>query len=94
METPDAVMDMSLPADDMSVIDGGDECCYLTSAIAETEATRIELVREDDEYEVMPTPSSNSVVASVDAMLNAGDYVVLRPLRSDAVQDENEEAAA
>lgn len=76
------------------VVDGGDECCYLTSAIAETEATRIELVREDDEYEVMPTPASNSVVASVDAMLNAGDYVVLRPLRSDAVQDENEEAAA
>ena len=37
---------------------------------------------------------SQCVVASVDAMLNAGDYVVLRPLRSDAVQDENEEAAA
>lgn len=76
------------------VVDGGGESCFLTAGGMDTEAARIELVRAQEEFDLMPAPSGDSLLAGVDPMVNAGDYVVLRPLRRDAVQPGDEEVAA
>lgn len=76
------------------VVDGDGESCFLSAGSMDAEAARIELVRPHEEFDLMPAPAGDSLLAGVDPMVNAGDYVVLRPLRRDAVQAGDGEVAA
>lgn len=74
---------------EIEVIDGGEDRCFLTTGGQETGATRIEVVRNDNPFDHVPPPSSEEFLASVDMLVNAGEYAVLRPLRRDLVKPED-----
>jgi hypothetical protein len=65
---------------------GGEENGYfLTAAVLESEATRIEIIRDGAASAIDGRPANEDMVAALDAVINAGDYAVLRPLRKDLV---------
>ncbi len=65
---------------------GGEGHGYFLAATAlESEAARIEIVRDTAVAEFEGMLSSENMLAGLDALINAGDYAVLRPLRQDLV---------
>jgi hypothetical protein len=69
------------------------ERCFLAPGVADTEATRIEVIRDEFEYRDIEVPATEELVAGLDVLVNAGEYAVLRPLRRDLVAGEQEAAA-
>lgn len=60
---------------------------FLASTVVESEAIKIEVVR-DGAVSIFGGRSANEdIVAGLDALINAGDYAVLRPLRRDLVAE-------
>jgi hypothetical protein len=74
-------------------IDLEGERCFLAPGVADTEATRIEVIRDEFEWRDVELPASEELVAGLDVLVNAGEYAVLRPLRSDLVTGVDEAAA-
>jgi len=69
------------------------ERCFLAPGVADTEATRIEVIRDEFEFRNAELPATEELVAGLDVLVNAGEYAVLRPLRSDVVRGVDEAAA-
>lgn len=78
----------AIRAIEIEVIDGGEDRCFLTTGGQEPGAMQVEVVRNDNPFDHLAPPSSEEVIASVDLLVNAGDYAVLRPLRRDSVAAE------
>jgi hypothetical protein len=70
---------------EMAVLDGGIEVNYLAPGGLDCGATRIEVVRDDRATGEVGELAVEEILAGVDVLLNAGDYALLRPLRSDLV---------
>jgi hypothetical protein len=65
---------------------GGEEIGYfLTAEAPESEAIKIEIVRDAAALTLNGRPANEDILAGLDALVNAGDYAVLRPLRQDLV---------
>jgi hypothetical protein len=78
-------------------IDLEGERCFLAPGVSDTEATRIEIIRDEYEWRETALPATEELVAGLDVLVNAGEYAVLRPLRTDLVGgdgDFDEDAAA
>jgi hypothetical protein len=58
---------------------------FLAATAVESEAVKIEVVRDRAESIHGIGPGNEELVAGLDPMINAGDYAVLRPLRRDFV---------
>jgi hypothetical protein len=67
--------------------------CFLAPGVADTEATRIEVIRDEFEFRNAELPATEELVAGLDVLVNAGEYAVLRPLRSDFIAGVDEAAA-
>jgi hypothetical protein len=74
-------------------IDLEGETCFLAPGVSDTEATRIEVIRDEFEYRERALPATEELIAGLDVLVNAGEYAVLRPLRQDLVSDRDEAAA-
>lgn len=61
--------------------------CFLAATSLDGEAARIEIIREAADSMIEPRPVAEDMLAALDALLNAGDYAVLRPLRQDLVAE-------
>ena len=75
-------------------IDMEGERCFLAPGVSDTEATRIEVIRDEFEYRDATLPAVEELVAGLDVLVNAGEYAVLRPLRTDLVTGGVDEEAA
>jgi hypothetical protein len=58
---------------------------FLAAMVPESEAIKIEVVRDGVISIFGSRPANEDIVAGLDALINAGDYAVLRPLRQDLV---------
>jgi len=58
---------------------------FLAATAMESEAVKIEVVRDGSVSIFGAKPANEDMVAGLDALINAGDYAVLRPLRADVV---------
>jgi hypothetical protein len=67
-------------------LDGHGHNSYIIQGQVDAGAMRIDVVRGIDTYSIEPPSSGEQVTASLDPMVNAGDYAALRPLRSDLVE--------
>lgn len=74
-------------------IDLEGETCFLAPGVSDTEATRIEVIRDEFEYRDRDAPAVEELLAGLDVLVNAGEYAVLRPLRQDLVTGIDEAAA-
>jgi hypothetical protein len=70
-------------------IDLEGERCFLAPGVSDTEATRIEVIRDEFEYHEGELPATEELIAGLDVLVNAGEYAVLRPLRQDLVVEAN-----
>lgn len=70
---------------EIDMLNGGDTRCLLTSNVLGAEPTRVEVIRGAVEFSVDAAPLSEGMLVRADVLMNAGDYVVLRPLREDLV---------
>jgi hypothetical protein len=61
------------------------EMNFLAPNTLDCGATRIEVVRDDSSCDHQGIAGVEEMLAGVDVLLNAGDYALLRPLRSDLV---------
>ena len=75
-------------------LDGRNDRSYLIQGQPDAEAMRIDVVRGIDVFSIEPPSSGEEITASVDVLVNAGDYTALRPLRSDLVEQPAGEEAA
>ena len=64
---------------------GGEGGYFLSAEGPESEAIRIEIVRDSAVSAYERLPENEGMLAGLDALINAGDYAVLRPLRQDLV---------
>ncbi len=67
---------------------------FLTQGSLGMNAASIELVHGHEPYSLNTRVMSETLVAGVDMLVNAGDYTVLRPLRNDAVTELQEDTVA
>jgi hypothetical protein len=74
---------------EMEALDDSTEINFLVPNNLSSGATRIEVVRDEGKGVVPGAPGVEEILAGIDAMVNAGDYALLRPLRADLVADEN-----
>jgi hypothetical protein len=63
------------------------ERCFLAPGVSDTEATRIEVIRDAYDYRAAELPDHEELIAGLDVLVNAGEYAVLRPLRQDLMVD-------
>ncbi len=68
---------------EMEALDGGGEVHFLAPNSMETGAARIEVVRDGAERGLEEAPQTEEILAGINLLLNAGDYALLRPLRTD-----------
>jgi hypothetical protein len=67
------------------------ERSFLTQGSLDANAASIEIVHGHEPYALNARAMSETLVAGVDVLVNAGDYTVLRELRSDLVAAETQE---
>ena len=67
------------------------ERSFLTQGTVDANAASIEIVHGHEPYALNARAMSETLVAGVDVLVNAGDYTVLRELRSDSVTAEKQE---
>jgi hypothetical protein len=65
-----------------SLAEGG-EIHFLAPNSMDTGAARVEVVRDAAERGLVEAPPVEEILAGINLLLNAGDYALLRPLRSD-----------
>ncbi|MEO6172989.1 MAG: hypothetical protein ABIP02_07720 [Arenimonas sp.] len=65
----------------------GNERSFLTQGSLDGNAASIEIVHGHEQYALHARAMSETLVAGVDVLVNAGDYTVLRELRSDSVAE-------
>ena len=58
----------------------------------DTGAARIEVVRDIAERGLVDAPQVEEILAGINLLVNAGDYALLRPLRSDQATPQPEQA--
>lgn len=68
----------------------GNERSFLTQGSLDGNAASIEIVYGHEQYALNARAMSETLVAGVDVLVNAGDYTVLRELRSDLVTERQE----
>lgn len=68
----------------------GNERCFLTQGSLDGNAASIEIVHGHEQYALDTRKMSETLVAGVDVLVNAGDYTVLRELRLDSVAQTQE----
>ena len=69
----------------MDAMEADGDMNFLAPNTLDCGATRIEVVRDESACDLEGTPGVEEILAGVDVLLNAGDYALLRPLRSDLV---------
>ncbi|MGH8500044.1 MAG: hypothetical protein ACRERV_14740, partial [Methylococcales bacterium] len=67
------------------------ERSFLTQGNVDSNAASIEIVHGHEPYALNARAMSETLVAGVDVLVNAGDYTVLRELRPDSVTIETQE---
>lgn len=72
----------------------GNERSFLTQGSLDGNAASIEIVYSHEQYALEARALSETLVAGVDVLVNAGDYTVLRELRRDSVAQTPEGAEA
>lgn len=77
---------------EMESLDDSAEFNFLAQAGLGSGATRVEVVRDEGDARTLNLAGSEEMLAGVDVMLNAGDYSLLRPLRSDLVAEAESES--
>jgi hypothetical protein len=68
------------------------EILYLAPNSMDTGAARIEVVRDIAERGLVEAPQVEEILAGINLLVNAGDYALLRPLRSDQATPQAEPA--
>ncbi|HMB56884.1 MAG TPA: hypothetical protein VKM35_06710 [Arenimonas sp.] len=81
-----------LRAVELEAIDGSDERAFVAATVLDAMATRVEVIRKNDDYAYEVRALNEELLAGVDVMMNAGDYSVLRALRGDLVSASEAEA--
>jgi len=66
------------------------ERSFLTQGSLDGNAASIEIVHGHEPYALNARATSETLIAGVDVLINAGDYTVLRELRSDSVAETQE----
>lgn len=74
-------------------VNDADNGYFLAATAMESEAVKIEVVRDGAVSIFGIHPANEDLVAGLDPMINAGDYAVLRPLRRDLVAETDGVAA-
>lgn len=72
---------------EMYALEDGQQINFLAPNSLDSDATRIEVVRDHGNAATAEEPRVEEMLAGVDVLLNAGDYALLRPLRRDLVAD-------
>jgi hypothetical protein len=68
------------------------EIHFLAPNSMDTGAARIEVVRDVAERGLVDAPEVEEILAGINLLVNAGDYALLRPLRSDQAKPQPEQA--